>query len=615
MAQLFDQFEAQEALQRTFGYSAFRPGQEKAMSSIAEGRDVLAIMPTGAGKSLCYQVPSLILDGVTLVVSPLVSLMRDQVRALQEADIPGAFLNSTLTPTQQSHVMASAREGAYRILYVTPERLQDPRFQAFAETTAIPLVAVDEAHCVSQWGQDFRPSYQGIRPFVEGIPERPVVAALTATATTRVREDITQMLGLQDPKLVISGYDRPNLTFCTRHMTARDKMSYILDRVCSRPLDSGIIYCTTRKDVEEVHHELVHAHIPATRYHAGLSASERTENQHAFIADDAPVMVATNAFGMGIDKSNVRYVIHFNMPSSLEAYYQEAGRAGRDGEPATCVLLWSDKDIATCRFFIERGSESHALSPSEHDVVRAGRRRMLEAMIGYCHTASCLRTHLLRYFGEEVPEDRLTCSNCSNCLEESEEIDVTAQAKAIMRCVQELRGRFGKSLVVSVLRGAKSQRISELHLDHCQTYGTLKGESSRLLKEVIELLVANQNLSIADGRFPCVEFGPKMREVAAAEYHLTMKALPPPRHHQRAITIDGIERPSTESELFERLRSLRKKLAHHANVAPYMIFSDATLRAMCKMAPATEAEFLEVPGVGEVKLKRYGREFLEEINY
>lgn len=411
------------------------------MRAVLEHRDVLAVMPTGAGKSICYQIPGVVMGGLALVVSPLVSLMGDQVRALLDAGVRGAYLNSTLTPGQQATVLRRALAGAYQIMYVAPERLADSRFVEFARQASIPLVAVDEAHCVSQWGQDFRPSYLTIGDFIEQLPARPVVAAFTATATERVRQDIARLLDLRDPYQVVTGFDRPNLYFGVERLDPKRKLARIVAYAAEHERDSGIVYCSTRKDTDKVHAALREAGVRAVRYHAGMSSAERVESQRAFIADDAPVMVATNAFGMGIDKSNVRYVIHHNMPGSLEAYYQEAGRAGRDGEPSTCLLYWSDGDVSTCRFFIEQESANEELSTEQADAVRSSRRRLLSAMSGYCHTTGCLRRYILDYFGEKAVEVSIDgsngfgaqCGNCSNCAGQFEAVDVTEVARAVMR--------------------------------------------------------------------------------------------------------------------------------------------------------------------------------------
>lgn len=625
-----DAVKAQQALQNHFGYENFRPGQAGVVEAILGRRDTLAVMPTGAGKSICYQVPGVVMEGLTLVVSPLVSLMGDQVRALLDAGVRGAFLNSTLTPGQQSTVLRRALEGTYQIMYVAPERLADPRFLEFAQTARIPLVAVDEAHCVSQWGQDFRPSYLTIGDFIAQLPQRPVVAAFTATATERVRRDIVRMLNLHQPYEVVTGFDRPNLHFGVERMEPKRKLAWIAGYALDHPTEGGIVYCSTRKDTDKVHAALVAAGVRATRYHAGMPAVARTESQRAFIADDAPVMVATNAFGMGIDKSNVRYVIHHNMPGSIEAYYQEAGRAGRDGEPSECMLLWSDGDVSTCRFFIEQESGNEELTPEESEAVRASRRRLLEAMVGYCHTTGCLRRYILDYFGEQdgdasgaAPEtDGAGCGNCSNCEGSFDAVDVTDTARAVMRCVQELRGRFGKGLVVDVLRGSKSAKVLDMHLDESASYNTVDVSMAQV-KEVIELLVAGGYLTITEGTYPTVGLGPRARDAAEEGFRLTMKRVVRKPNRSRGAGSLGAghvfgESGSTASteadpELFERLRLLRKRLADEAGVPPYIVFSDATLRDMCIKHPATDDEFLEVSGVGATKRARYGEAFLAEL--
>ena len=608
-----------------FGYDAFRPGQEAVVSALLAGRDVLAVMPTGAGKSVCYQVPAVVMEGMALVVSPLVSLMADQVRAVQEAGIRGAYLNSTLTPGQQAEVLRRAAGGAYDLMYVAPERLAEPRFAEFARTAALSLVAVDEAHCVSQWGQDFRPSYLSIGEFIASLPVRPPVAALTATATDLVRRDIVRLLGLRDAACTVTGFDRPNLRFAVERREPKQKLARLDAFIDERRAESGIVYCAKRATVEEVCDHLRERGVAATRYHAGLSADERERNQRAFVNDEAPIMVATNAFGMGIDKSNVSYVAHFNMPGSVEAYYQEAGRAGRDGSPAECLLLWCDGDIATGRFFIEQESTHEGLTVEEAEVVRASRRRMLESMVGYCYTTGCLRAYILRYFGEDARDgalppqggatevaaydDYAACAPdprrgrpwsalpteenlpssptkrcCSNCDGEFEAVDVTAEARAIMRCVQALRGRFGKTTVVDVLRGADTDGY----------------------------------LAITEGKFPLVGFGPRYREAAEPDFALSIKQTPKVRKGSaaklpKAARAGAADLTAADAELFERLRALRLALAQEAAVPPYVIFHDATLAAMAAARPATEEELLALPGVGEKKLATYGKAFLEEI--
>ena len=671
--------QARAVLASRFGYDAFRPGQEAVVSALLSGRDVLAVMPTGAGKSVCYQVPAVVMEGMALVVSPLVSLMADQVRAVQEAGIRGAYLNSTLAPGQQAEVLRRAAEGAYDLMYVAPERLADPRFAEFARTARLALIAVDEAHCVSQWGQDFRPSYLSIGQFIAELPVRPPVAALTATATDLVRRDIVRLLGLRDAACTVTGFDRPNLRFAVERREPKQKLARLDAFIDERRAESGIVYCAKRATVEEVCDHLRERGIAATRYHAGLSAEERERNQRAFVNDTAPVMVATNAFGMGIDKSNVSYVVHYNMPGSVEAYYQEAGRAGRDGSPAECLLLWCDGDIATGRFFIEQESTHEGLTAEEAEVVRASRRRMLESMVGYCYTTGCLRAYILRYFGEgghdealpsqggatevapyggagagganlldgaacapdsrdghaacdptlrrggswsALPTEENSASSsakrcCSNCDGEFEAVDVTAEARAIMRCVQALRGRFGKTTVVDVLRGADTENLRQWGLVNLPVYGTSEARRA-LLMEVVELLAADGYLAITEGKFPLVGFGPRYREAAEPDFALRIKQTPKVRKGsaakpRKAARPGAADLGAADAELFERLRALRLRLAQEAGVPPYVIFHDATLAAMAAARPATEEELLALPGVGEKKLATYGKAFLEEI--
>lgn len=671
--------QARAVLASRFGYDAFRPGQEAVVSALLSGRDVLAVMPTGAGKSVCYQVPAVVMEGMALVVSPLVSLMADQVRAVQEAGIRGAYLNSTLAPGQQAEVLRRAAEGAYDLMYVAPERLADPRFAEFARTARLALIAVDEAHCVSQWGQDFRPSYLSIGQFIAELPVRPPVAALTATATDLVRRDIVRLLGLRDAACTVTGFDRPNLRFAVERREPKQKLACLDAFIDERRAESGIVYCAKRATVEEVCDHLRERGIAATRYHAGLTAEERERNQRAFVNDTAPVMVATNAFGMGIDKSNVSYVVHYNMPGSVEAYYQEAGRAGRDGSPAECLLLWCDGDIATGRFFIEQESTHEGLTAEEAEVVRASRRRMLESMVGYCYTTGCLRAYILRYFGEgghdealpsqggatevapyggagagganlldgaacapdsrdghaacdptlrrggswsALPTEENSASSsakrcCSNCDGEFEAVDVTAEARAIMRCVQALRGRFGKTTVVDVLRGADTENLRQWGLVNLPVYGTSEARRA-LLMEVVELLAADGYLAITEGKFPLVGFGPRYREAAEPDFALRIKQTPKVRKGSaakppKAARPGAADLGAADAELFERLRALRLLLAQEAAVPPYVIFHDATLAAMAAARPATEEELLALPGVGEKKLATYGKAFLEEI--
>ncbi len=651
-------------LQMQFGYDSFRPGQEEVVEALLAGRDALAVMPTGSGKSICYQVPAVAQTGTALVISPLVSLMGDQVKALRDLGIQAAYLNSTLSSFEQNELMDDALDGRYDLIYVAPERLDDARFVEFAQKLAIPLIAVDEAHCVSQWGQDFRPSYLHISDFINALPQRPPIAALTATATNRVRKDIVNLLEMRCPSVSVTGFDRPNLHFSVERLEPSKKLARILSYVRARQGQCGVIYCSTRKNVEKVHRELVEYGLSATRYHAGLDPDERRRNQRSWIDDDNPVIVATNAFGMGIDKPDVRFVIHYNMPGSIEAYYQEAGRAGRDGDPAECILYWSDGDLSTARFLLEQppSAPQDNLTPESQQNAIAARRRMLASMEGYCLTCTCLRRYILDYFDDDpttVANDRPDtinaeranapaaersgscadkgpnalaaagaaahtdkCGNCSNCDGHFIPIDVTDQARAVMRCVQELRGRFGKGVVADVLRGANPERLAQFGLDKSKCFGTVDMPQNQL-KEVIELLAAGGYLEITEGKYPLVGFGPRFREAAQADFKLQMKKVARKtvfsNRNASASTpsksaLHSASDAGYDASLFERLRALRKQLAIEGGLAPYMVFGDAALRDMCRRLPQTEDEFLQVSGVGEKKLESYGAAFLDEIS-
>ena len=516
--------DARRALEEHFGFSSFRPGQDRVIQAVLEGRDVMAVMPTGAGKSVCYEVPACLFEGLTIVVSPLISLMADQVRALKEAGIRGSYYNSTLKPRVRPEVLRRALAGWYDVMYVAPERLEDPAFREFAAQARIPLVAVDEAHCVSQWGQDFRPAYQSIAAFVDSLPARPPVMALTATATQRVRTDIAQLLALRNPVVEMSGFDRPNLHFASFELTPKRREAWVAHYVRAHPGDAGIVYAPTRKKVEQIAEQLIAEGIAARAYHAGMSDAARSEAQQAFVNDDALVLVATTAFGMGIDKSNVRFVINCGLSLSLEEYYQEAGRAGRDGEPAECYLLWSRGDIRTCHFFIDN-VEAEGLAPAERDWVVRSKERLLGEMIGYAMSDSCLRRRILRYFGQDTSGLAAGCDNCSVCAGESPDRYLYKPKKA--------------RVAVERIRAAREEREE------------LEGEA--------------------------------------------------PISHD------------DDDELFDRLRALRKRLATERNVPPYVVFSDATLRGMVRRRPQNADQLLQVSGVGETKLKRYGKAFLDEI--
>lgn len=604
-----------ETLKTTFGYEAFRPGQEPIIDALLAGRDALAVMPTGAGKSLCFQLPALLLPGITLVVSPLISLMKDQVSALVQAGVRAAYLNSTLTERQYMLALDNARLGKYKLIYVAPERLMTPRFLEFARNADISLVAVDEAHCVSQWGQDFRPSYLGIPQFLDELPRRPALAAFTATATPVVRADISALLGLRDPQESVTGFDRENLYFEVRRLRRkRDKLAQVLEFVRARPGESGIIYCATRKNVEAVCEALRAEGIPAGRYHAGLPAGERQASQEDFSYDRALVMVATNAFGMGIDKSNVRYVLHYNMPKDMESYYQEAGRAGRDGEPAACILFYSPQDVVTARFLIEQERENRDLDGEELRRVRERDYARLGSMEAYCRSTECLRRAILAYFGEDAPAE---CGNCSNCVREFRYMDITEDARKILSCVKRTGERFGQGVIVQVLRGSATERVVQCGLDRQSTFGILKELKGPQLRERIQALLQDGCLVQAGDQYPVLVLGPRAPDVlfhgAAVRLRVEDQIAPaagekPGRGERRAPPMDYSE------PLFQRLRALRAILARENGVPAYIIFSDATLRDMAARCPRSEEELLAVSGVGQKKLEQYGESFLTEID-
>lgn len=611
--------DAQGALKTYFGYDSFRDGQEQAVNAILGGRDVLAVMPTGAGKSVCFQVPAMLLPGVTLVVSPLISLMKDQVTALGQAGIPSAYLNSTLTERQFTLALDNARLGKYKLLYVAPERLLTPRMQEFVGEAEISLVAVDEAHCVSQWGQDFRPSYVNIAAFVDGLPKRPILAAFTATATKAVRADICALLNLQRPAEVLTGFDRKNLYYEVHR--SKKRMEDCVKLVESMGGESGIIYCATRKNVESVCEALQRKGVGATRYHAGLPAAERRQNQEDFTYDRAPVMVATNAFGMGIDKSNVRYVIHYNMPKDMESYYQEAGRAGRDGEPSKCTLLYSPQDVMTNRFLIERDRDTEAVDEELAAALREKAYERLAHMNSYCRCEKCLRAYILRYFGETGADN---CGNCVNCTQSFEEVDITEDAQKILSCVKRTGERFGMTLIVQILQGSDSERILDWGLDRQTTYGLMKDYKSVQIKERIQALLERDCLSQSEGQFPTLALGPGAGEVLFRGGKVAMRYVAPAerekkerrtcRGAQDTAYYDQPEPNAAPQGLFERLKALRTTLARDQRVPAYVVFSDAALHDMCERCPTDDEAFLEVSGVGKRKLEQYGAVFMKEIN-
>lgn len=629
---------ALEALNRYFGYDSFRPGQSGIVSAILTGHDVLGVMPTGAGKSICYQIPAAILPGVAIVISPLISLMRDQVDALNDVGLPAAFINTTQTPDEQDLVFAQALSGQIKLLYVAPERLETERFRNFAVRVPISLVAVDEAHCVSQWGQDFRSSYLGIGEFIAGLPTRPTVAAFTATATERVRRDIVSILGLHTPSITVTGFDRPNLYFDVISMPRKDKASWVASYIASHPDESGIVYCATRKETEALAESLNSAVTElraaggadvsdigtiAVAYHGGMSADAREKAQRDFVTDRVPVVVATNAFGMGIDKSNVRFVIHHNMPESIEAYYQEAGRAGRDGEPSRCTLLWNESDIVTRRRLLDSDYENERLTPEEQEAVRASKRRLLDAMVGYCRTTDCLHTYMTRYFGETAgaaaKTDGKCVGGCANCEHTFETIDVTDIARAISRCVHDVNQHVGSGKIVKVLRGSKAQDLSYLNPESLPSFGMLDEVPEARIRDVLSQMATDGFLTIAEGRLPIVGFGPRAAETVAPEFHYDIKKIK--RADARARRTPDVSTPAVGSyvpddgdeALFQKLRALRLDIARELGKPPYIVFSDKTLRDMVRVKPITDDQFLAVNGVGESKLKQYGERFMAAI--
>ena len=636
---------ALEALTRYFGYDSFRPGQQGIVEALLAGHDVLGVMPTGAGKSVCYQIPAALSPGATLVISPLISLMRDQVDALNDLGMPAAFINTTQTPDEQAMVFAQAAAGQIKLLYVAPERLETGRFRDFAARTPISLIAVDEAHCVSQWGQDFRSSYLGIGDFIAGLPQRPPVGAFTATATERVRRDIVGLLGLRNPAVTVTGFDRPNLYFDVVKLETKYKAAWVARYVADHPDESGIVYCATRKTTEALADTLNQMGHPAVAYHGGMSPDAREVAQRDFITDKVPVVVATNAFGMGIDKSNVRYVIHHNLPESIEAYYQEAGRAGRDGEPSRCTLLWNESDIVTRRRLLDNDYENERLTPEEQEIVRQSKRRLLDGMVGYCRTTDCLHRYMTRYFGQELSpnagsaagEDIAAdssqsgkCGACSNCESTFETIDVTRVAQAISRCVHDVGQRVGSGKIVKILRGSRAQDLAWLNPERMPTFGMLKDVNEARVRDVLSQMATDGYLSIAEGRMPIVMFGARAAETAAPDFHYEIKrverkseAAGSGRSGGVADTADSANVPGgalgsyipddDEESLFQKLRELRRTIAQEIGKPPYIVFSDKTLRDMARIKPVTNAQFLAVNGVGQHKLDLYGQRFMQAI--
>lgn len=586
-----------------FGHDSFRDGQEQIVDALLDGRDALCIMPTGAGKSMCYQIPALLFDGVTIVVSPLISLMKDQVGSLVQSGVPAAYINSSLSYPQFLRVLSNVEHGKYKIIYVAPERLLTDGFLDTCKKIKISMVAVDEAHCVSQWGQDFRPSYLKIISFVESLANRPIVGAFTATATNDVKEDIKKILRLENPFEITTGFDRPNLFFGVIKSSSKDEK--LIDLIRERGDRSGIVYCATRKNVESVCELLCDNGFSAARYHAGLDEYERRKNQEDFVFDRKNIMVATNAFGMGIDKSNVTYVIHYNMPKNIESYYQEAGRAGRDGSEADCILLYSPKDVRLNRFMIENSEGNDELTIEENEQIRERDFERLKYMTFYSTTNDCLRGFILRYFGGEK---KAYCGKCSNCLSVHKLVDVTIDAQKIMSCIARTGQRYGKTVICDVLKGSKSEKILKAELNNQSTYGIMKEVTARHIFGTIDFLAEKEYIS-SDNETEVLKLLPKSRDVLFGRERLVMKKV---ENSEKVVKTHRPEVP-VNSDLLDALKALRKGIASKKSVPAYVIFTDATLIDMCKKCPETPDEMLEVSGVGRTKFEKFGKQFLEEI--
>ena len=629
--------DASQVLKQYFGYDSFRKGQSDIIEAILQGQDALAIMPTGAGKSVCYQVPAMLLSGITIVISPLISLMQDQVKSLNEAGINAAYINSTLSEQQMYKALDYAAQGKYKIIYVAPERLETMSFMTFAQKADISMVTIDEAHCISQWGQDFRPSYLKIVDFIDSLPERPVVSAFTATATSEVKTDIECILKLKSPKLVVTGFDRKNLYYSVEHLSGKKKDAYIAAYIKEHMDESGIIYCATRKNVDKLYDEFSSLGISVTKYHAGLDNETRKQNQDDFIYDRVQVVIATNAFGMGIDKSNVRYVIHYNMPQSMENYYQEAGRAGRDGGESQCILLFSAQDVIIDKFLLD-SKEFEGVEDEDRSVIRERDLHRLHTMEMYCKTTECLRNYILSYFGEKTGEP---CGNCGNCNNEYEQIDMTADAKWVINCLAETHGRFGLSIVLGTLLGAKRARLKEVGALNYKSYGKLSNRKEAELRLLIDQMINAGYVIQTDGEYSVLRMG-DISPLRDENTHVYIKkakktyasellkgggqtggeavsgnasagtAGSRPASRTRKKSTDSLT--AAGYEFFERLRALRLVIAREEGVPPYIIFNDKTLIDMCEKLPVDADTMLSVSGVGQNKLMKYGSRFTEEIS-
>ena len=598
-----------EALKAVFGYDSFRPGQEAVINAILEGRDILAVMPTGAGKSLCYQVPAMLLSGITLVISPLISLMQDQVKALNEAGVDAAFINSSLSEKEMHDTFKNATKGQYKIIYVAPERLMSEGFVRLAKDIEISMITVDEAHCISQWGQDFRPSYMDIAEFVNVLDKRPIISAFTATATQNVREDIICSLGLTNPYFLVTGFDRENLFFQVDKPQSKDR--FILDYLDRHKGESGIIYCATRKNVDSLYTLLKKQNISVAKYHAGMSIEERKQMQDDFVFDYTSIVIATNAFGMGIDKSNVRFVIHYNMPSSMENYYQEAGRAGRDGLNSECILLFSPQDIIINRFLLEHKDFSE-IDPTDAMTIRERDIKRLQIMEGYCYTTECLRNYILKYFGEDPKKP---CDDCGNCLRQFETIDMTDEAKKIINCIYESRGRYGKNIIMDTVLGAKTARLEEIGASKYKSYGVLESSNKTLLRRLIEELLLEGY--IQTGEYQILKLG-DISKLKLKDTKVLVKITDEDKVINRKLkpkkNIKGMDSlTSSGFKLFDKLKELRLEIAREEKMPPYIVFNDKTLIDMCAKMPTTKSDMLNVSGVGENKYGKYGERFIAVI--